>query len=79
MVNSDIHDLETTSNYIWNLSEPEALGGEGGYYLTVFCSAIEFIKNFDASSSASTSPPSPRTLPAEMTSASQSEDHTTLS
>jgi hypothetical protein len=84
VVNSDLRDLETTANYIWNLSEPEALSGEGGYYLTVFCSAIEFIKNFESSSTstsvtASTSstprvsqPPSPRAVPSVDSTTSES-------
>jgi len=35
------------SEYLWGLCDPEQLNGEGGYYLTVFCSAFEYLKTLE--------------------------------
>jgi len=38
---------DSTGRYCWGLCEVEALNGDGGYYLTVFEAAVEFIFKFD--------------------------------
>lgn len=44
---SDICELESLSQYLWLLSDPNELSGESGYYLTVFTSVVEFLKNYN--------------------------------
>lgn len=44
VVHCDIQNMETTSEILWSLSDPEQLNGEGGYYLTTFSSALHYIK-----------------------------------
>ena len=34
---------------LWDLCHPDSLYGEGGYFLTVFESAIAFVESFDES------------------------------
>eukprot|EP00164_Ancoracysta_twista_P005893 GFYU01008109.1.p1 GENE.GFYU01008109.1~~GFYU01008109.1.p1 ORF type:complete len:534 (-),score=66.04 GFYU01008109.1:71-1672(-) len=36
-----------TLEYLWALSDPLVLNGEGGYYLTVFQSAVHFLKDME--------------------------------
>ncbi|KAF2078239.1 hypothetical protein CYY_000429 [Polysphondylium violaceum] len=47
VVNSGVKDLEFTNQYLWQLSDPDKLGGEGGYYLTVFSSILSLIKSLN--------------------------------
>lgn len=47
IVQSDIREPVYISEYLWALSDPETLSGECGYYLTVFCSALEFLHNMN--------------------------------
>eukprot|EP01027_Heterolobosea_sp_BB2_P012151 GEZU01017629.1.p1 GENE.GEZU01017629.1~~GEZU01017629.1.p1 ORF type:complete len:457 (-),score=85.18 GEZU01017629.1:53-1423(-) len=47
IVHSDLVDPIYTSEYLWALSDPDSLQGEGGYYLTVFCSALSFLENIN--------------------------------
>eukprot|EP01111_Echinosteliopsis_oligospora_P013520 TRINITY_DN4864_c0_g1_i1.p1 TRINITY_DN4864_c0_g1~~TRINITY_DN4864_c0_g1_i1.p1 ORF type:complete len:630 (+),score=127.50 TRINITY_DN4864_c0_g1_i1:156-2045(+) len=49
VINSEIKDLESMSQYIWLLGDPDQLTGEGGYYMTVFSSVISLLKNLDMS------------------------------
>lgn len=37
----------TLKTVLWDLSDPNQLSGEGGYYLTVFDAAVEYIKKVD--------------------------------
>eukprot|EP00824_Muranothrix_gubernata_P002921 TRINITY_DN13529_c0_g1_i1.p1 TRINITY_DN13529_c0_g1~~TRINITY_DN13529_c0_g1_i1.p1 ORF type:complete len:249 (-),score=45.18 TRINITY_DN13529_c0_g1_i1:59-805(-) len=45
IVRSEMEDLETTAELMWSLCDPEKLTGEGGYYLTVFGSALHFVRD----------------------------------
>eukprot|EP01121_Diplochlamys_sp_Union-15-3_P013691 TRINITY_DN4282_c0_g1_i2.p1 TRINITY_DN4282_c0_g1~~TRINITY_DN4282_c0_g1_i2.p1 ORF type:complete len:119 (-),score=14.98 TRINITY_DN4282_c0_g1_i2:68-424(-) len=45
VANSEVENMEAISQYLWSLADPEELTGQLGYYLTVFCSSLEFIKN----------------------------------
>ncbi|KYQ88769.1 vacuolar sorting protein 9 domain-containing protein [Tieghemostelium lacteum] len=47
VVNSGIKELEFTNQFLWQLSDPERLGGEGGYYLTVFSSVLSLLKSLN--------------------------------
>lgn len=47
VVNSTIESPEFSKQYIWNLAQKNSLNGEGGYYLTVFEAAIQYIKTLD--------------------------------
>jgi len=47
IVHADIDQLETLSEYIYELCDPELLNGEGGYYLTVFVSCLQYLKTLD--------------------------------
>jgi hypothetical protein len=47
VTHSSLGGLESQSQFIWNLADPDDLTGERGYYLTMFSSVIEFIKDFD--------------------------------
>lgn len=42
---SRLAHLETSKQFMWGLCDKSALNGEGGYYLTVFEAAAEYIKN----------------------------------
>jgi len=46
-VQADVNSPLTLCEYLWNLCDPEQLNGEGGYYLTVFGCALEYLKNAD--------------------------------
>lgn len=45
VVHSGVRQPQLLAEMLWNLCDPEKLNGEGGYYLTVFCSALEYLKN----------------------------------
>lgn len=45
--NSNAVHLESICQYLWLLSDPTELSGEGGYYLTLFSSVVEYIKNYE--------------------------------
>ncbi|KAN0016274.1 hypothetical protein ACTFIU_006238 [Dictyostelium citrinum] len=47
VVNSGVKDLEFTNQFLWQLSDPDRLCGEGGYYLTVFSSILSLIKSLN--------------------------------
>ncbi|EGC34981.1 hypothetical protein DICPUDRAFT_152723 [Dictyostelium purpureum] len=47
VVNSDVKDLEFANQFLWQLSDPDRLCGEGGYYLTVFSSILSLIKSLN--------------------------------
>jgi hypothetical protein len=49
VVNSAVKDLETVSQYLCFLNDPDQLSGEGGYYLTVFSSTLEYLKKIEIS------------------------------
>ncbi|ELR16367.1 Vacuolar sorting protein 9 (VPS9) domain containing protein [Acanthamoeba castellanii str. Neff] len=44
---ANLKDPLLVSEYLWGLCDPEQLNGEGGYYLTVFCSAFEYLKGLE--------------------------------
>jgi len=46
IVHADVEQLETLSEYVYELCDPEQLNGEGGYYLTVFVSSLQYLKTF---------------------------------
>lgn len=55
IIHSNISNLESQSQYIWNLSDPDDLTGESGYYLTMFSSTIEYLKDLSEPQPNSTS------------------------
>ncbi|KAJ5073425.1 rab gdp/gtp exchange factor [Anaeramoeba ignava] len=44
LVNSQIENLVSISEYLIDYSDPKEMNHESGYYLTTFCSSIQFIK-----------------------------------
>lgn len=44
---SIVTGLESLTQYLWLVSDPTELSGESGYYLTMFTSVVEFIKNYE--------------------------------
>ena len=44
--------IEIESEFIWGLTHPSHLSGEGGYYLTILSSTIHSLKNLDSSAGA---------------------------
>ncbi|KAJ5070625.1 hypothetical protein M0811_10695 [Anaeramoeba ignava] len=42
---SDINNLQTITEFMVSYSDPSEFANETGYYLTTFCTAVEFIKN----------------------------------
>lgn len=44
---SAITGLESLIQFLWLVSDPAELSGESGYYLTMFTSVVEFIKNYE--------------------------------
>ncbi|EFA83487.1 vacuolar sorting protein 9 domain-containing protein [Heterostelium album PN500] len=47
VVNSGVKDLEFINQYLWQLCDPDRLGGEGGYYLTVFSSTLSLLRSLN--------------------------------
>ena len=47
IVHSTISRLESQCQYMWQMSDPADLVGESGYYLTMFSSAIEYLKQHE--------------------------------
>lgn len=50
VAHSHLDMMETLSEYLYAVCDPSQLNGEGGFYLTVFNSALQFIKGMDTSS-----------------------------
>jgi len=46
LVRSSIPKLVSVSEYLWNLIDTGASTGQAGYYLSVFTSAVQYLKNF---------------------------------
>ena len=44
VIHSRLDDPEVDSEFLWSLCRPSELTGEGGYYLTSFGSALQYIK-----------------------------------
>lgn len=47
VVNASVDHHDVSRQYLWGLCEASMLTGEGGYYLTVYEAAVEYIANFD--------------------------------
>lgn len=47
IVHSTLSRLESQCQYMWQVSDPADLVGESGYYLTMFSSAIEYLKQHE--------------------------------
>ena len=47
IVHSTLTRLESQCQYMWQMSDPADLVGESGYYLTMFSSAIEYLKQHE--------------------------------
>ncbi|GAM21165.1 hypothetical protein SAMD00019534_043400, partial [Acytostelium subglobosum LB1] len=45
VVNSGVNELEFINQYLWQLCDPDKMGGEGGYYLTVFSSTLSLLRS----------------------------------
>lgn len=49
VVHAGLRDPLVTKQLLWSMCNPTALQGEGGYYLTVFEAALEYVKAVDMS------------------------------
>ena len=43
IIQSEVGQLESTNQFLWQLCDPTQLSGEGGYYLTVFSSIVSLL------------------------------------
>eukprot|EP00800_Vazella_pourtalesii_P000459 TRINITY_DN10424_c0_g1_i2.p1 TRINITY_DN10424_c0_g1~~TRINITY_DN10424_c0_g1_i2.p1 ORF type:complete len:1223 (+),score=157.94 TRINITY_DN10424_c0_g1_i2:245-3670(+) len=50
LIHTGMKDIEVEFLYTWNLVDQNLLSGEGGYYLTTLCTAIEVLKQSDFNS-----------------------------
>ncbi|KAI6657799.1 hypothetical protein LOD99_542 [Oopsacas minuta] len=47
LIHTGAKEIEVEFLYTWNLVDQNLLSGEGGYYLTTLCTAIEVLKQTD--------------------------------
>ena len=48
-VQSNLTNLQSTTDFMWALCDPDQLSGETGYYITMFSSVVEYLKNWEPS------------------------------